>query len=40
MTALAASLNGIAAVIVDGVVTDLGELEEAGTPVYCAGFPR
>jgi 4-hydroxy-4-methyl-2-oxoglutarate aldolase len=38
MTGLAASLRGIAAVIVDGVVTDLGELEEAGTPVFSRGL--
>lgn len=38
MTALAASLNGIAAVVIDGVATDLGELQEAGTPVFCRGL--
>lgn len=38
MTALAASLNGIAAVIIDGVATDLGEMQEAGTPVFCRGL--
>jgi 4-hydroxy-4-methyl-2-oxoglutarate aldolase len=38
MTALAASLNGIGAVIIDGVATDLGEIQEAGTPVFCRGL--
>ena len=38
MTALAASLNGLAAVVIDGVATDLVELEQAGTPVYCRGL--
>lgn len=38
MTALAASLKGIAAVVIDGVATDLVELEEAGTSVYCRGL--
>jgi 4-hydroxy-4-methyl-2-oxoglutarate aldolase len=38
MTALAASLNGVAGVIIDGVATDLSELIEAGTPVYCRGL--
>jgi 4-hydroxy-4-methyl-2-oxoglutarate aldolase len=38
MTALAASLRGIAAVIIDGVATDLGEMQQAGTPVFCRGL--
>jgi len=38
MTALAASLNGIAAVIIDGAATDLSELKDAGTPVFCRGL--
>jgi 4-hydroxy-4-methyl-2-oxoglutarate aldolase len=38
MTALAASLNGIAAVIIDGVATDLSEIQEAGTPTFCRGL--
>ena len=38
MTALAASLRGIAAVIIDGVATDLSEMQDAGTPVYCRGL--
>lgn len=38
MTALAASLNGIAAVVIDGVATDLSEMREAGTPVFCRGL--
>jgi 4-hydroxy-4-methyl-2-oxoglutarate aldolase len=38
MTALAASLNGLAAVVIDGVATDLIELEQAGTPVFSRGL--
>ena len=38
MTALAASLKGMAAVIIDGVATDYGELVEAGTPVFARGL--
>lgn len=38
MTALAASRNGIAAVIIDGVATDLSEMQEAGIPVFCRGL--
>ncbi len=38
MTALAASLNGIAAVVIDGVATDLSEMQQAGTPVFCRGL--
>ncbi|MCI0477278.1 MAG: RraA family protein [Anaerolineales bacterium] len=38
MTALAASLNGLAAVILDGVATDLSEIQEAGTPTFCRGL--
>lgn len=38
MTALAASLNGIAAVVIDGVATDLAEMQEAGTPVFSRGL--
>ncbi len=38
MTALAATLNGIAAVVIDGVATDLAEMLEAGTPVFGRGL--
>jgi 4-hydroxy-4-methyl-2-oxoglutarate aldolase len=38
MTALAASLRGIAAVIIDGVATDLSEMQDAETPVFCRGL--
>ncbi len=38
MTALAAGLNGLAAVVIDGVATDLSEMQEAGTPVFCRGL--
>jgi 4-hydroxy-4-methyl-2-oxoglutarate aldolase len=38
MTALAGSLNGLAAVVIDGLATDLTEMKDAGTPVYCRGL--
>jgi len=38
MTALAASLKKIAAVVIDGVATDLSEMQSAETPIFCRGL--
>ncbi len=38
INAFAASLRGIAAVIIDGGATDPSEMHEPGKPVYCRGL--